>query len=167
MREKDNIAKSSDLDGHIGADWKRAHRIWENICKENSAVVALIPTSGTITLNVSAKTLHYVKIGRVVILTGHLGVDSVSSPSGELKITGLPFLQGNYPPASIYSYMASVSVYANGLAATATTAIQGLIETENGQTKIYLSKFVAGQQADLAGDIIPGTQFQITAIYFI
>jgi hypothetical protein len=167
MSNKGNIASSSDLGGHIGADWKKVHKLWENIQKEGSAVVTLVPTSGTITLGVSERTLHYIKIGRLVILTGHLSVDSVNSPSGELKITGLPFLQGNYPPASIYSYMAAASVYANGLAATATTAIQGLIETENGQTKIYLSKFVAGQQADLAGDIIPDTQFQITAIYFI
>jgi hypothetical protein len=47
--------------------------------------------SGTITINSSADTLFYTRIGRVVHIQGRLEVASVSSPSGEFTIIGLPY----------------------------------------------------------------------------
>jgi len=46
-------------------------------------------TLGSITLG--ANTLSYTKVGRVVTITGSLGVSSVSSPEGRIRIGGLPF----------------------------------------------------------------------------
>jgi len=37
------FATVSDLESHIRTDWKAAHRIWENLYKEGSPIVALLP----------------------------------------------------------------------------------------------------------------------------
>jgi len=47
--------------------------------------------SGTVTINTSYDTLSYTKIGRAVHIYGHLRISSVSTPSGDFSITGLPF----------------------------------------------------------------------------
>ena len=47
--------------------------------------------SGTITINSSADTLFYTRIGRVVHIQGRLEVASVSGNSGEFTIIGLPY----------------------------------------------------------------------------
>ena len=51
--------------------------------------------SGSITLNSSYNTCKYTKIGRSVLLSGSLTVSSVSSPSGDLLINGMPFSSGS------------------------------------------------------------------------
>jgi hypothetical protein len=50
-------------------------------------------TSGTITLNSAAASCTYTKIGRLVNVSGYIDVQSVSSPTGRLRITGFPFTQ--------------------------------------------------------------------------
>jgi len=47
--------------------------------------------SGTITVNTSLDTGAYVKIGKLVHIQGQFGVSAISSPSGTLKMSGLPF----------------------------------------------------------------------------
>jgi len=117
-------------------------------------------TSGTITLNTGYKTGAYVKIGRMVTVTGFFYVDSVSSPVGELYLTGLPFTSG----AAANKFRAGVSVYANGLAVTAITSIMGFVQ--EGVTQINLKKFSAGSVGVLAGDVVGASNFIITATYF-
>lgn len=60
-------------------------------------------TSGTITMGNNAG--KYVKIGGLVTITGLFDVSSVSSPTGLLELSGLPFaaggLTGNYAAAAI------------------------------------------------------------------
>ena len=48
-------------------------------------------TSGTITVDSSWDQLYYTKIGRVVYVTGRIGVSAVSSPSGAQLRLNLPF----------------------------------------------------------------------------
>jgi hypothetical protein len=50
-----------------------------------------VGTSGSITLKTSLDTLAYTKIGRIITITGLIGVASVSSPIGGVGISGLPF----------------------------------------------------------------------------
>jgi hypothetical protein len=57
--------------------------------EEGTATISFLPSSGTITMD--ATTCRYTKIGNLVTLTGQIIVDSVSTPSGNTKITGLPF----------------------------------------------------------------------------
>lgn len=61
--------------------------------EEGTYTATLIPqNSGSITL--SANTLSYTKVGRLVTVTGYLSTTSVSSPTGYLKLS-LPFACGS------------------------------------------------------------------------
>jgi hypothetical protein len=48
-------------------------------------------TSGSITLNSSADTFAYTKIGRLVLITGEVAISSVSSPVGSVVDFTVPF----------------------------------------------------------------------------
>ena len=67
-------------------------------------------TSGTVTLDASYNTCSYCKIGRFVMVQGQLSVSSVSSPTGRLMFTGLPFTLasetegGEFFSGSVYNY---------------------------------------------------------------
>ena len=116
-------------------------------------------TSGTITINDSFKTGAYVKIGRMVTVTGLFTVTSVSSPVGELALSGLPFTCGDAD-----KYFSSVSVRATGLETTGATTIAGNV---NKNTKnIILYHFADGSIANMAADVKAGSQFLISATYF-
>ena len=116
-------------------------------------------TSGTITINNSYKTGAYVKIGRMVTVTGQFRAASVSSPVGVLTITGLPFACGNDN-----KYRVSVSVYADGLEATAITSLEGSVLLNT--TTIEIDHFAAGVAGVAAADVKAGTDFYISATYF-
>jgi len=47
--------------------------------------------SGSVTLNSSYNTLSYTKIGQLVTISGQIRIDSVSSPTGVMWITNLPY----------------------------------------------------------------------------
>lgn len=116
-------------------------------------------TSGTITLHNDYKTGTYVKIGRMVVVMGAIGVASVSSPVGTLHITGLPFTCG-----SGYKFYSTITVRADGLENTAITSIQGMVEQND--TRLRLEKYEAGVASGLAGDIKGGSWITICAVYF-
>ena len=116
-------------------------------------------TSGTITIGNSYKTGHYVKIGKMVTVTGYFQANSVSSPVGDLFLTGLPFTCGN--DNKFYS---AVSVWAYNLVETAITNVVGRIV--NNTTQINIEKFAAGTTSAIAGDVKAGSGFAISATYF-
>lgn len=116
-------------------------------------------TSGTITIDSSCKTGRYVKIGNQVTVTGYFKAASVSSPVGELSITGLPF-----PCADADKYYAGVAVYATGLETSGTTAIMGWVDRAN--PAICLRRFTAGASAPMAADVKANSYFFISATYF-
>jgi hypothetical protein len=59
--------------------------------EEGTFTVTISCDSGTISLEAGANLLSYTKIGRLVHIQGGLNVLSVSSPSGQFRITSLPF----------------------------------------------------------------------------
>ena len=59
--------------------------------EEGTFDVTLTPASGSITLNSSVNSLSYTRIGRLVTCTGNIVVSSVSSPTGSITFSGLPF----------------------------------------------------------------------------
>ena len=128
--------------------------------EEGTWTAAFVPaTSGTITLTLATGT--YVKIGRAVTISGVFTVASVSSPVGYLTITGLPFAGG-----SGTSFRTSVSIVANGLAATMTTFLTATIQSDS---NIYVFKsnglgsLSGGAEAIQAGsEIFIGGTYQIT-----
>lgn len=105
-------------------------------------------TSGTITINNSYKTGHYVKEGRTVVITAYLAVSSVSAPVGQVQINNLP-----YTASAGTEYRVSVDVIMNNalLPLTGTcvgivqegTAYITLYDSNNGSLGAIASKFQA------------------------
>jgi hypothetical protein len=119
-------------------------------------------TSGTITIG-TANQGFYTKVGRVVTVCGQFNVASVSSPVGEWQILGLPFPNINAVGTS--ENYCSVSIFADGLAATAITAIEGYI-AGNASTRIRMGKFSAGAFSGCAPSVQAGSYCFITVTYF-
>jgi len=117
---------------------------------------ALTPAGGSITMNATA--CKYVKIGNLVYLCGYLSVTSVSSPTGALTITGLPFA-----PVADLSNLSAVSLYCSTLNATGTTSMQGQVERNS--SVITITHFTAGAKADAAADIKASSEITFSAFY--
>ena len=126
--------------------------------EEGTWTATMLCTSGTITLHSAIRTLAYVKIGKVVTITGNLYASAVSSPSGALTITGLPFTNG---PGN--HSRTAISVRWEELNTTAATSLQGNIM--EGATVIQLSRFAAGVMTTMAGDIKVGSHVRIGGSY--
>jgi hypothetical protein len=116
--------------------------------------------SGTITLKSGAAgdLCYYTKIGRVVTINGYLSVDSVASPLGAFQLNGLPFTVLNNN--ANYGGMA---IWANGLAAGATTALQGY--TNRGSTMAGIGRFSAGNDAALSSFVQANSDIFFQATY--
>lgn len=115
-------------------------------------------TSGSIALTAGFDTGSYTKIGRLVTVTGILDVASVSSPVGTLSISGLPF-----QPLGTEAVRSAGSIFATGLAAGSVAPIMCRAITLT--NVIGVSKFVAGNAAALAGDVVAGSQFYFSITY--
>lgn len=114
--------------------------------------------SGSITLDPSFNKLVWVKVGRLVTVTGLLIVSSVSSPTGTCAIGNLPFSTD-----SLLSSRSAVTVRANSLAAGAATSLQGRIfESDN---KIFLEYYAAGVSNNLSPQVLAGAEIYISATY--
>ena len=116
-------------------------------------------TSGTITINNSLKTGAYVKIGRMVTVTGNFIASTVSSPVGLLTLTGLPFTCGTGD-----KFATGVAIYADNLETTATTQITGFVVPNTTTISIY--RFNVGEVANMAADVKANSAFIISATYF-
>ena len=128
--------------------------------EEGTWTAAFVPTGGTITINASYRTGKYVKVGSKVTVTGIFIVSAISSPTGALTMSGLPFTSG-----SADSNNSAPSIHATDLAATATTALQGRLQPS--QTSFTIARFSGGNQADLASSVTASTQFVLSLTYFV
>lgn len=80
--------------------------------EEGTFEVAFVTgASGTITVASARKTFAYTKVGRVVHVQGGIMADSVSTPLGSLRITGLPFVSSTLTQDA--DFAASVPFYVN------------------------------------------------------
>ena len=123
------------------------------------ATTTLTAGSGTITINTGTSFVKYTKIGRQVTVTGQLVVSSVSSPTANLSIDGMPFTSGS-------NCFSAVSVYSYGYAATMTTNVIGSISPNS--SGITLQKTNAlGSVAVLAPDVQAGTNIIFSISYFV
>lgn len=110
-----------------------------NWYEEGTFTAALTPASGSISLSIA--DCKYTRIGNRVSVSGFLYVESVSTPSGALTITGLPFAAAAGFPA--YS---AASIYTNFLTTAATSPLMGYIS--GGSTSINITGFTAGSVVD-------------------
>lgn len=133
--------------------------------EEGTCTVALTCGSGTATLNSSTNTLRYTKIGNTVTITGQVGMTSVSSPSGSLRITGLPFV--NYTSALGKEANAACTVFLDALATAPTSIIPfGVILSGTSEIALY-DAGTTGYSDDLSAHIGVSTQFTINTTYLV
>jgi len=100
--------------------------------EEGTAEVAFGSGSGSVTISSTRKTIFYTKIGRQVHFNGELTVDSVSSPTGELTITGLPFASSGSA-----GNRCAISLHASLL--TGSTRLSGFVEQNQSYINIRLT----------------------------
>jgi hypothetical protein len=122
------------------------------------ATTTMIASSGTITINTSTSFLKYTKIGRQVTITGNLAVSSVSSPTGNIYIVGLPFSSGT-------NCISSLSLYSYGYVATMTTNVLGYMSDASTEFGLQKTNGV-GSVAALGPDIQAGTSIWVSLSYF-
>jgi hypothetical protein len=70
--------------------------------------------SGSITVNTSYDDGAYVKIGRAVFISGSFAISAISSPSGTLKLLGLPFPVGDLSVNAERSIINTSLFFTNG-----------------------------------------------------
>ena len=112
-----------------------------------------------IVLNGSYNTGEYTKIGRAVHVQGAIYVSSVSLPTGDWSITGLPFTSGS---GTQWSGRGAVAVWSYGLTATV-NAYYG--EILGGGTSIYISEWTGSTNASMANHVQAGTYCSFSATY--
>jgi len=130
--------------------------------EEGTWTAAFVPASGSITISTSFNTGRYTKVGRLVTVNLHARFTSVSSPSGSLQVTGLPFTSSATGQQDRNA--GAVAAIAVTTSATPMTAYIG-----NGATQMTLTGFVAasGGYADAATYINASSELYITITYYV
>lgn len=118
----------------------------------------LTPAGGTITPNVTYTGGTYTKVGDLVTVNGCIYVTSVSSPTGTLSITGLPFST----KAGTQNYRAG-SVFVTDMVATLNQPVQ--LSTPPGASSLVLSKIVNGVGAAMAADVKAASDIRFSITY--
>jgi len=112
------------------------------------------PTTGTITLNPANATGLWSRIGNTVTLVGRFKVQSISSPTGLLTLTNLP-----YPVVAGFESAACVA--ATGLNNGARTAISGTIFGLG--LEIY--HYDSGTLLNIANQVLTGSDWYVSGTY--
>lgn len=112
------------------------------------------PTTGTITLNPANSTGLWSRIGNTVTVVGQFVVQSVSSPTGLLSVTGLPF-------APVAGFESAAALAGSGFSAGAITSIVGTITG----TAIQCYHYQNGNLNPMAVHMIAGSQLYISGTY--
>jgi hypothetical protein len=128
--------------------------------EEGTFTAALTADTGTITL--SNGLMRYTKIGRVVTVSGLIICSAISSPTGDISLTGLPFVVNNNTDG-VYSGLSTGSIHIQGLASTITGNPQ--LNIPNNGTIIDIDGFNGTTRTSIAANISATTQIRICATY--
>ena len=121
--------------------------------EEGTWTAALTVTSGTATFYSNWNTGRYTKIGNTVQIVGGFYVETISSPTGNLILTGLPFSIGSSPslasnyvaiPIRLYAWSTSINaVMGVGNSSASTIQIENLNGTSsNIGAYIYAASYI-------------------------
>jgi hypothetical protein len=121
---------------------------------------AFVADGGSITVNNTYCMGRYTKIGRSVNITGEFRVNSVSSPTGDLYLTGLPYTNGDD-----FSNVAAVTVWVSGLDPAATGKVQGIISRR--ARMISFDLIGSGSAGAMAKYMRAGSTIVLTGTYFV
>jgi parallel beta-helix repeat protein len=122
---------------------------------------SLVSAGGSITTDTGFNDCSYTKIGRLVTITGEVRASSVSSPTGALTLTGLPFAVGNLQDRAEYS--ACILRPRGTLAGTSTGVF--FMELAALATSGTITRFDGGIHNDAAANIQAGTGFTFSMSY--
>ena len=118
--------------------------------------------SGSITLDSSENLASYTKIGRMVYITGRLLASSVSSPSGSLEVTNLPFtvlnLGENTPSSPVVINLYNLAANIDGQINAEMSTGNSILIRDNGGT-------TGNVQNSMASHIGNGSRIGFTAVY--
>jgi hypothetical protein len=128
--------------------------------EEGTWTAALVSGTGSITIDTSYDLLAYKKIGSVVHLFGYAQVSSVSSPTGALQITGLPFAAG---AGGADLAQMSVSIWLNGLS----TSVAHPVARISGSNIEIFNYTGTGVTNDVASAIQASSAIYINATYSV
>lgn len=131
-----------------------------NWYEEGTWSPVLTPATGTITTNATYTGGFYTRIGNLVTANASLYVTSVSSPAGELSVTGLPFVTNT----STKAYR-SGSIAVTDMASTLTQPVQ--VSTTPGTTVLYITKIVLGVSTAMSADVKANSDIRISITYQI
>jgi hypothetical protein len=116
-------------------------------------------TSGSVTYNGGLTAGRYTKVGRLVVVSGYIVLSALTSPTGIVKIGGLPFSA----PAGVYT--AAIIVGAN-LSAAITSALMGRIAESASAIDVF-KPAAGGFALFLGSDLTAASEFYISASYTV
>lgn len=115
---------------------------------------AFLPATGTITLDPANATGIWSRIGNTVTVVGNFKVQSISSPTGSLTLTNLPF-------APVTGFEAAACVTVNGLNNLARTSISGTILG----SAVQIYHYDSGSLDPIAVHVLAGSDWYISGTY--
>ncbi len=129
------------------------------IYTSGTCTVAFTAGTGTITIDTNYDTLSYEKIGDTVFIRGHIQVNSVSSPSGQLLITGLPYTSADLVEQSNQVGFGSWVADLDG-------AVEGVMgRLLEGSTQLILYEFTGMNVVNMADHCQANTSFSFNFHY--
>ena len=129
--------------------------------EEGTWTCAAATDSGSITVNTSYNLGYFTKIGNLCTVQGYFTVSAISSPSGDMHLTGLPFTSA---AASEGAASSSGPIYIRNLASAVVGTIAGYVGS--GSTSFYMR--AGGQDdngEDIAAQVDTGTSWYMTVTY--
>jgi hypothetical protein len=129
---------------------------------EEGTFTAALTAVGGGTITLGSDLMRYTKIGRVVTVSGLIICSAISSPTGDLSLTGLPFTVNNNTDGE-YSGLSTGSIHIQALASTITGNPQ--LNIPNNATQISIDGFNGTTRTSIAANISATTQIRICATY--
>ena len=128
--------------------------------EEGSATVSFQSDGGSVTINPTYSSVKYTKVGRLVTIIGYIDISSVSSPTGRLTMSGLPFTV-----ASGLSYQAEAS---STIFDAVSTSANGFFAQVANNTATIVYYLISGTSINdtAATQMKSGTSFRVTVTYF-
>ena len=130
--------------------------------EEGSFDVAVATAGGSITINSSYNTLSYTKIGHLVVVSGGIRISSVSSPTGALALTSVPFTPKSTSEDTHHAMVSVLHDTCTGLGDADHVMVGQVLP---GNTAIYIYTQEASGVADAANHIQASSILRINICY--
>jgi len=130
--------------------------------EEGTFSVAVATGGGSITINSSYNTLSYTKIGHLVVVTGGIRISSVSSPSGAIALTSVPFQPKSTSEDANHAVISVLHDSCSGLGDSDHVMVGQIVP---GNSAIYIYTQEASGVSDAANHFIAGSLLRLNICY--